>query len=148
MIFHLATQEQENIRSTIPRFYWIFSFSLLILTLAINWSTQKTNVTDNPSFVSLSFPGCTLNFHGKNYVPPNIIKVDVDFDNRYFWDDQEVSLNQLRDRLASVSKDPAGIEIHFDANPLADFGHVFAALSSIQKVSINALALVQRSPDR
>ncbi len=127
-------------------------FILLMLALIVSvFLWVRVNKKESPNaptnFVSLSIPGCTMGmFDWTSSTSPQIIKLNVDFDDHYYWDKEQITLQELRNRLAALSKETKPFFLQIDTNSLATFGAFVALLSSVRETNIDFVFIENKKP--
>ena len=74
--------------------------------------------------------------------PPEVIKIDVDFDGTISWNGEVVNRSQMEDRfVAAAAKNPQP-EIHLQPNRLVPYKAVAGVMASAQSRGITKLGMI------
>ena len=74
--------------------------------------------------------------------PPEIIRIDVDFDGTIGWNGVAVSMGELQGKLAEVAAEPDQQEVHLRPNKLVTYKHVAAVMANAQRLGVTKIGLV------
>lgn len=75
--------------------------------------------------------------------PPEIIRIDVDFDGTIGWNGEIVgSRAELEEKLSAVAAQPDQPEVHLRPNKLVTYKHVAAVMASAQRLGVTKIGLV------
>lgn len=75
--------------------------------------------------------------------PPEIIRIDVDFDGRIGWNGEVIpDRNTLENRLAAVAALPDQPEVHLRPNKLVQYETVAMIMASAQRLGVTKIGLV------
>jgi biopolymer transport protein ExbD len=75
--------------------------------------------------------------------PPEIIRIDVDFDGTIGWNGQIVADRaDLEARLVQVAAMPDQPEVHLRPNKLVTYRHVAMVMASAQRLGVTKIGLV------
>ena len=75
--------------------------------------------------------------------PPEIIRIDVDFDGRIGWNGEVIAdRNMLENRLAAVAALPDQPEVHLRPNKLVQYETVAMIMASAQRLGVTKIGLV------
>jgi biopolymer transport protein ExbD len=75
--------------------------------------------------------------------PPEIIRIDVDFDGTIGWNGVIVASGpELEDKLRSVAAQPDQPEVHLRPNKLVTYKHVAYVMASAQRLGVTKIGLV------
>jgi biopolymer transport protein ExbD len=75
--------------------------------------------------------------------PPEIIRIDVDFDGTIGWNGEVVKDRPtLEAKLAAVAAMPDQPEVHLRPNKLVTYKHVAAVMASAQRLGVTKIGLV------
>ncbi len=75
--------------------------------------------------------------------PPEIIRIDVDFDGTIGWNGKIVADRaDLEARLAEVAAMPDQPEVHLRPNKLVTYRHVAMVMASAQRLGVTKIGLV------
>ncbi len=75
--------------------------------------------------------------------PPEIIRIDVDFDGTIGWNGQVVADRaDLEARLQQVAAMPDQPEVHLRPNKLVTYRHVAMVMASAQRLGVTKIGLV------
>jgi biopolymer transport protein ExbD len=76
-------------------------------------------------------------------VPPEIIRIDVDFDGTIGWNGEIVADRaELESRLATVAAMADQAEVHLRPNKLVTYRHVAMIMASAQRLGVTKIGLV------
>ncbi len=102
---------------------------IFIITIPIQTHAVKMNMPIGPA----SAPP----------VPPEIIRIDVDFDGQIGWNGELVtSRGDLEGRLLAVAQRPDQPEVHLRPNKLVEYETVAMILASAQRLGVTKIGLV------
>ena len=102
---------------------------IFIITIPIQTHAVKMNMPIGPS----STPP----------VPPEIIRIDVDFDGQIGWNGELVTgRGDLEARLLAVATRPDQPEVHLRPNKLVEYETVAMILASAQRLGVTKIGLV------
>ena len=75
--------------------------------------------------------------------PPEIIRIDVDFDGRIGWNGEVIpDRNALESRLQAVAALPDQPEVHLRPNKLVQYETVAMIMASAQRLGVTKIGLV------
>jgi biopolymer transport protein ExbD len=74
--------------------------------------------------------------------PPEIIRIDVDFDGTIGWNGEVVDKNTLQARLQQVSQQPDQPEVHLRPNKLVTYDVVAMIMASAQRLGVTKIGIV------
>ena len=75
--------------------------------------------------------------------PPEIIRIDVDFDGTVGWNGEIVhSRGELEEKLRAVAAQPDQPEVHLRPNKLVTYKHVAGVMASAQRLGVTKIGLV------
>lgn len=102
---------------------------MLIITIPIQTHAVKMNMpTGNPPPVD---------------VPPQIVRIDIDFDGTILWDGAIVPDQAALDtRLREVASQPTQPEVHLRPNKLVTYRSVAAVMAAAQRIGVTKIGLV------
>ncbi len=76
-------------------------------------------------------------------VPPEIVRIDVDFDGQIGWNGELVADRaELENRLARVAAMPDQAEVHLRPNKLVEYEVVAMILASAQRLGVTKIGLI------
>ncbi len=102
---------------------------MLIITIPIQTHAVKMNMPVGPSAPPPK--------------PPEIIRIDVDFDGTIGWNGAVVgSDDELQAKLAAVAATPDQPEVHLRPNKLVTYRHVAHVMASAQRLGVTKIGLV------
>ena len=102
---------------------------MLIITIPIQTHAVKMNMPIGPSAPPPK--------------PPEIIRIDVDFDGTVGWNGEIVKDRPtLEAKLAAVAAMPDQPEVHLRPNKLVTYKHVAAVMASAQRLGVTKIGLV------
>ena len=101
---------------------------MLIITIPIQTHAVKLNMpVGNPP------PPTT---------PPEVVKLDVDFDGTVFWNGEQVDLSSLDQRFVSAASQAVQPEFHLRPNKLVTYKSVAHVMASAQRNGVTKIGLV------
>jgi biopolymer transport protein ExbD len=74
--------------------------------------------------------------------PPTVINLVVDFDGKYYWDGEELSLEQIASRFAVESKREPQSELHIRPDKWVKYNAVVELLAVAQRGRMEKLGVV------
>src|SRR6202171_696821 len=75
--------------------------------------------------------------------PPQVIRIDVDFDGTVLWNGEKVPNRQaLEHKLAAVAARRSQPEVHLRPDKLADYASVAAVMASAQRLGVTKFGLI------
>ena len=75
--------------------------------------------------------------------PPEIIRIDVDFDGTIGWNGEIIpDRNTLESRLQAVAAQPDQPEVHLRPNKLVTYKHVAMIMASAQRLGVTKIGIV------
>jgi biopolymer transport protein ExbD len=74
--------------------------------------------------------------------PPEIIRIDVDFDGTIGWNGEIVDKNTLQARLQQISQQPDQPEVHLRPNKLVTYDVVAMIMASAQRLGVTKIGIV------
>jgi biopolymer transport protein ExbD len=102
---------------------------MLIITIPIQTHAVKMNMPIGPSSPPPK--------------PPEIIRIDVDFDGTIGWNGTIVADRaDLENRLSQVAALPDQPEVHLRPNKLVTYKHVAAVMASAQRLGVTKIGIV------
>ena len=102
---------------------------MLIITIPIQTHAVKMNMPIGPTAPPPK--------------PPEIIRIDVDFDGTVGWNGEIVKDRPtLEAKLAAVAAIPDQPEVHLRPNKLVTYKHVAAVMASAQRLGVTKIGLV------
>jgi biopolymer transport protein ExbD len=102
---------------------------MLIITIPIQTHAVKLNMPVGPSAPPPK--------------PPEIIRIDVDFDGTIGWNGLIVAdRSELEARLAQVAAMPEQAEVHLRPNKLVKYKSVAMVMASAQRLGVTKIGLV------
>ena len=76
-------------------------------------------------------------------VPPEIVRIDVDFDGTIGWNGEIIpDRATLESRLSQVAAAPDQPEVHLRPNKLVEYGRVVMVMASAQRLGVAKLGVV------
>lgn len=102
---------------------------MLIITIPIQTHAVKLNMpTGNPPAVD---------------VPPEIVRIDIDFDGTILWDGVIVADRPtLEGKLTEIAARSTQPEVHLRPNKLVSYKSVAAVMASAQRLGVTKIGLV------
>ena len=102
---------------------------MLIITIPIQTHAVKMNMPTGPSSPPPK--------------PPEIIRIDVDFDGTIGWNGTLVATDaELQGKLAGVATQPDQPEVHLRPNKLVTYKNVAHIMASAQRLGVTKIGLV------
>ena len=74
--------------------------------------------------------------------PPEVVRLDVDFDGTVFWNGEQVELTALDERFKGAATMPVQPEFHLRPNKLVTYKHVAHVMAAAQRDGITKIGLV------
>jgi len=75
--------------------------------------------------------------------PPEIVRIDVDFDGTILWDSQIVpGRAELESKLKEIADKPEQPEVHLRPNKLVSYKSVAMVMASAQRLGVTKIGLV------
>ena len=74
--------------------------------------------------------------------PPEIVRIDVDFDGTIGWNGQVVTLDELNQKFMQVAAEPDQTEVHLRPNKLVTYKHVAGVMAAAQRLGVTKIGLV------
>ncbi|HNT40588.1 MAG TPA: biopolymer transporter ExbD, partial [Rubrivivax sp.] len=76
-------------------------------------------------------------------VPPEIIRIDLDFDGTIGWNGEIIpDRATLEDRLRAVAAQPDQPEVHLRPNKLVTYKYVAMVMASAQRLGVTKIGIV------
>ena len=76
-------------------------------------------------------------------MPPEIIRIDVDFDGTIGWNGEIIpDRNTLEQRLQAVAAEPDQPEVHLRPNKLVTYKYVAMVMASAQRLGVTKIGIV------
>jgi biopolymer transport protein ExbD len=101
---------------------------MLIITIPIQTHAVKMNMPIGPST-----PPPT---------PPEIIRIDVDFDGTIGWNGVVITKNELQGKLQAVAAQPDQPEVHLRPNKLVTYKEVAHVMAAAQRLGVTKIGLI------
>jgi biopolymer transport protein ExbD len=75
---------------------------------------------------------------------PKIVVLLIDFDGTLYWNDEQITKDQLVVRMEEASKGPVSEqpEMHIKPHKMVDYGHVAHVMATAQRVGVKKLGMV------
>ena len=74
--------------------------------------------------------------------PPEIVRIDVDFDGTIGWNGVIVTEEELKNRLALAAAQPDQPEVHLRPNKLVSYKVVAMVMANAQRLGVTKIGLV------
>jgi biopolymer transport protein ExbD len=74
--------------------------------------------------------------------PPEVVRIDVDFDGTIFWNGEQVDPPTLEGRFKGAATMPVQPEFHLRPNKLVTYKHVAHVMASAQREGVTKIGLV------
>jgi biopolymer transport protein ExbD len=101
---------------------------MLIITIPIQTHAVKMNMPIAPSATPPK--------------PPEIVRIDIDFDGTIGWNGTVVEKDDLINRLAQVAQMPDQPEVHLRPNKLVTYKVVAMVMANAQRLGVTKIGLV------
>jgi biopolymer transport protein ExbD len=101
---------------------------MLIITIPIQTHAVKMNMPIAPS--------------AQPPKPPEIVRIDIDFDGTLGWNGVVVEKQELIDRLAQVARLPDQPEVHLRPNKLVTYKVVAMVMANAQRLGVTKIGLI------
>jgi biopolymer transport protein ExbD len=78
-------------------------------------------------------------------MPPEIIRIDVDFDGTIGWNGELIEAGDraaIETRLAAVAAQPDQPEVHLRPNKLVTYKHVAMIMATAQRLGVTKIGIV------
>jgi biopolymer transport protein ExbD len=73
--------------------------------------------------------------------PPEVVRIDVDFDGSIYWNGEVLPAAQLESRLQQLAALPDQPEVHLRPNKLVEYDAVARVLAAAQRVGVTKLGV-------
>ena len=101
---------------------------MLIITIPIQTHAVKMNMPIAPS--------------AQPPKPPDIVRIDIDFDGTIGWNGTVVQKDELINRLAQVAQMPDQPEVHLRPNKLVTYKVVAMVMANAQRLGVTKIGLI------
>jgi len=101
---------------------------MLIITIPIQTHAVKMNMPIAPSAAPPK--------------PPEIVRIDIDFDGTIGWNGTVVEKEELLTRLAQVAQMPDQPEVHLRPNKLVTYKVVAMVMANAQRLGVTKIGLI------
>ena len=101
---------------------------MLIITIPIQTHAVKLNMPVGPSAPPPK--------------PPEIVRIDVDFDGTIAMNGTVVTRDELEGRLAQIAAQPDQPEVHLRPNKLVTYKYVAMVMANAQRLGVTKIGLV------
>jgi biopolymer transport protein ExbD len=101
---------------------------MLIITIPIQTHAVKMNMPIAPSAAPPK--------------PPDIVRIDIDFDGTIGWNGTVVERDELINRLAQVAQMPDQPEVHLRPNKLVTYKVVAMVMANAQRLGVTKIGLI------
>jgi biopolymer transport protein ExbD len=101
---------------------------MLIITIPIQTHAVKMNMPIAPS--------------AQPPKPPEIVRIDIDFDGTIGWNGTVVEKDELLNRLAQVAQQPDQPEVHLRPNKLVTYKVVAMVMANAQRLGVTKIGLI------
>jgi biopolymer transport protein ExbD len=101
---------------------------MLIITIPIQTHAVKMNMPIAPS--------------AQPPKPPEIVRIDIDFDGTIGWNGTVVQQDELINRLARVAQLPDQPEVHLRPNKLVTYKVVAMVMANAQRLGVTKIGLI------
>ena len=102
---------------------------MLIITIPVQTHAVKMNMPVNTS-------------NAPPPKPPEIKRIDVDFDGTIGWNGTIVTDSELQGKLAEVAAAPDQPEVHLRPNKLVAYKNVAAVMAAAQRLGVTKLGII------
>ncbi|MCW5659334.1 MAG: biopolymer transporter ExbD [Burkholderiaceae bacterium] len=101
---------------------------MLIITIPIQTHAVKMNMPIAPSATPPK--------------PPEIVRIDIDFDGTIGWNGTVVDKDELINRLSQVAQQPDQPEVHLRPNKLVTYKVVAMVMANAQRLGVTKIGLI------
>ena len=101
---------------------------MLIITIPIQTHAVKMNMPIAPSAPPPK--------------PPEIVRIDIDFDGTIGWNGVVVEREELINKLAQVAQQPDQPEVHLRPNKLVTYKVVAMVMANAQRLGVTKIGLI------
>jgi len=101
---------------------------MLIITIPIQTHAVKMNMPIAPSAAPPK--------------PPEIVRIDIDFDGTIGWNGTVVDKDELINRLSQVAQQPDQPEVHLRPNKLVTYKVVAMVMANAQRLGVTKIGLI------
>jgi biopolymer transport protein ExbD len=101
---------------------------MLIITIPIQTHAVKMNMPIAPSAPPPK--------------PPEIVRIDIDFDGTIGWNGTVVDKDELIGRLSQVAQQPDQPEVHLRPNKLVTYKVVAMVMANAQRLGVTKIGLI------
>ena len=101
---------------------------MLIITIPIQTHAVKMNMPIAPSAAPPK--------------PPEIVRIDIDFDGTIGWNGTVVDKDELINRLSQVAQQPDQPEVHLRPNTLVTYKVVAMVMANAQRLGVTKIGLI------
>ena len=101
---------------------------MLIITIPIQTHAVKMNMPIAPSAAPPK--------------PPEIVRIDIDFDGTIGWNGTVVEKDELITRLSQVAQQPDQPEVHLRPNKLVTYKVVAMVMANAQRLGVTKIGLI------
>jgi biopolymer transport protein ExbD len=74
--------------------------------------------------------------------PPQVVKLDVDFDGTVYWNGEQVEMSSLDDRFKGAATQAPQPEFHLRPNKLVTYKYVAHVMAAAQRDGVTKIGLV------
>ena len=74
--------------------------------------------------------------------PPQVVKLDVDFDGTVYWNGEQVAMDSLDERFKSAAAQAVQPEFHLRPNKLVTYKYVAHVMAAAQRDGVTKIGLV------
>ena len=74
--------------------------------------------------------------------PPQVVKLDVDFDGTVYWNGEQVPMDSLDERFKAAATQPIQPEFHLRPNKLVTYKYVAHVMATAQRDGVTKIGLV------
>jgi biopolymer transport protein ExbD len=132
MAMNVGEQSDDGVMIDINTTPLIDVMLVLIIMLIITIPIQTHAVTMNRP-IGPSTPPPT---------PPEIIRIDVDFDGTIGWNGVVITKNELQGKLQAVAAQPDQPEVHLRPNKLVTYKEVAHVMAAAQRLGVTKIGLI------
>ena len=124
----------------------VLMLSLLLSIAGIVFLNKSSPTSSRNEMIVLNIPGCTLGgFHWANETAPEVVKIEIDFDDSYMLNGEKIDFQDLQKRLQDLVKSNSYFQVDVKTNQLASFGKFHKVLKLMQSEGINSAGIVLSS---
>ena len=128
MAMQVGEQSSDDVMIDINTTPLIDVMLVLIITIPIQTHAVKMNMPIAPS--------------AQPPKPPEIVRIDIDFDGTIGWNGTVVNKDELITRLSQVAQQPDQPEVHLRPNKLVTYKVVAMVMANAQRLGVTKIGLI------